>query len=72
MLLQLNPPIPVETPRGKAMAQVIIDYGVEHDLVWLCFQDDTGESWCWNNKFIRAQNNITFSRNVSDASSKDK
>ena len=72
MLLQLNPPIPVETPRGKAMAQVIIDYGVEHDLVWLCFQNDTGEAWCWNNKFIRAQNNITFSRNVSDASPKDK
>jgi len=72
MLLQLNPPIPVETPRGKAMAQVIIDYGVEHDLVWLCFQNDTGEAWCWNNKFIRAQNNITFSRNVGDASPKDK
>lgn len=62
MMLQLNPPIPVETPHGKALAQILIDYGAEHDLVWVCFQNDTAEIWCWNNKHVRAQNNITFSR----------
>jgi len=37
MIVQLNPPIPLETPKGKALAQALIDYGVEHDLVWVCF-----------------------------------
>ena len=60
-MLQLNPPIPVTTPRGKALAQVLIDYGAEHDIIWLCFQDD-GECWCWRNQDIRAQTNITFDR----------
>lgn len=60
-MLQLNPPIPVTTPRGKALAQVLIDYGAEHDTIWLCFQDD-GEVWCWRNQDVRAQTNITFDR----------
>jgi hypothetical protein len=60
-MLQLNPPIPVTTPRGKAMAHVLIDYGLEHDLVYVCFQDD-GEIWCWRNQDIRAQANITYGR----------
>ena len=60
-MLQLNPPIPVTTPRGKALAHVLIDYGPEHDLIWTCFQDD-GEIWCWRNQDVRAQTNITFDR----------
>ena len=60
-MLQLNPPIPVTTPRGKALAQILIDYGPEHDLIWVCFEAD-GECWCWRNQDIRAQTNITFDR----------
>lgn len=60
-LLQLNPALPIETPKGKALAQVLIDYGPEHDLLWVCFQDN-GECWTWNNKEIRAQTNITMGR----------
>ena len=33
MILQLNPPLPLETPKGKAWAHFIIDYGLEHDLL---------------------------------------
>lgn len=44
------------------MAHFLIDYGLEHDLYWVCFQDDTGECWTWNNKDIRAQENITAGR----------
>lgn len=62
MILQLNPPIPVETPKGKALAQLVIDYGPEHDLLWVCFQDDTKECWTWGNQQIRAQTNITMNR----------
>jgi len=64
MILQLNPPIPMRTPLGKGMAQMVIDYGVEHDLLWIVFQNDTGECWCWGNQDIRAQNNITIGRNI--------
>lgn len=61
MLLQLNPPIPVETPKGKALAQLVIDYGPEHDLLWVCFQEN-GECWTWGNPQIKAQSNITMGR----------
>jgi hypothetical protein len=35
MLTQLDPPIPVVTPKGKGLAHVLIDYGAEHDLIWM-------------------------------------
>jgi hypothetical protein len=64
MITQLNPPIPMRTPFGKGTAQMVIDYGVEHDLLWVVFQNDTGECWCWGNQDIRAQNNITIGRDI--------
>ena len=62
MMLQLNPPLPVSTPHGPALAHVLIDYGPEHNLFWVCFQDDNGECWTWANYDIRAQANITMGR----------
>jgi len=62
-MLQLDPPLPVNTPKGPALAHVLIDYGAEHDLVWVCFQAD-GECWCWRNQDIRATTNTTFGRHV--------
>jgi len=61
-MLQLDPPLPVVAPAGKALAHVLIDYGAEHDLLWVCFQDN-GECWTWRNQDIRAEKNITFGRN---------
>jgi hypothetical protein len=48
------------TPKGKAWAHLVIDYGPEADLIWVCFQDDTGECWSWPNKEIRLQENATL------------
>lgn len=59
MIIQLNPPIPVTTPKGKALAILLVDYGIEADLQWVCFQDKNGECWQWKNTQIRAQKNIT-------------
>jgi len=64
MLLQLNPPIPVITPKGKGLAHVLIDYGPEHDLLWVVFQDENGEYWTFNNKEVRGQVNVTMSRPI--------
>lgn len=62
MLTQLTPPIPLITPKGKAWAHLVIDYGQEHDLLWVCFQDETGECWTWSNREVRIQDNITMGR----------
>jgi hypothetical protein len=62
MILQLTPPIPIETPKGSALAHLIIDYGPEHNLCWCAFIDATGECWTFPNPQIRAQKNITMGR----------
>ena len=62
MIVQLSPCIPIKTPKGNALAHFMIDYGLEHDIFWVCFQDDTGECWTWNNREVRAQPNITHGR----------
>jgi hypothetical protein len=62
MITQLNPPIPLETPKGRGFAHLLIDYGIEYDLIWVTFIDETGECWCFRNPEIRIQHNLTFGR----------
>lgn len=58
--------MPVKTPKGNALAHFLIDNGPENDLQWVCFLDDSGECWTYNNRMIRAQKNITQGReNIS-------
>lgn len=65
MILQLNPAIPVTTPKGEALAHFLIDYGMENDLFWVCFIHETGECWTYPNFLIRAQKNITLGRTLA-------
>ena len=44
------------------MAHFMIDYGPEHHLLWVCFQDDSGECWTWPNKDVRLQYNLSMGR----------
>lgn len=62
MIVQIDPALPLETPKGKALAHFLIDYGPEHHLLWVCFQLDGGECWTWSNKDIRAESNPTMGR----------
>ena len=62
MLTQLNPPLPLLTPKGKAWAHLVIDYGPEADLMWVCFQDEDGACWTWCNRDVRIQPNATLGR----------
>jgi hypothetical protein len=64
-MLQLDPPIPVTTPKGPALAHVLIDYGIEHNLHWVCFIDATGECWTYRNPDIHAVKNITYGRTLA-------
>lgn len=62
MLVQLNPPIPLDTPKGKGYAYFLLDYSQDHDLCWVTFLDDSGECWTFRNPEIRIQSNITLGR----------
>jgi len=64
MILQLSPPLPLDTPKGSALCHFIIDYGPESHICWVCFVDATGECWTFANPEIRGQKNITMGRLV--------
>ncbi len=61
-MLQLNPPLPMNTPQGEGFAHILIDYGPESDLFWTVFITATGEIWTFPNRQVRAEKNITLGR----------
>lgn len=63
-IVQLNPPMPLITPKGKGLAHMVIDYGIEHELCWVVFIDETGECWTYRNSEIRAQKKLTYGRTL--------
>lgn len=62
MIIQLDPPLPLETPKGSSLCHFLIDDGIEHNLMWVCFLDDNGQSWTFQTPEIRASKNITWGR----------
>lgn len=62
MITQLNPPLPITTPKGKGLCHFLIDYGPEHHVIWGGFIDATGEPWWYENDEVRGQINITMKR----------
>lgn len=64
-MTQLNPPIPLDTPKGPAYAHMVIDYGQEHYLLFVCFVCDTGECWTFPNRDVRLQKNVTMGVRVA-------
>ena len=65
MFTQLHTPLPMSTPRGKGYALAVIDYGLEHDLLWVVALDDTGEIWCVPNGEARMRENWSAGRRLS-------
>lgn len=66
-MLQLNPLIPVETPQGRGMAHLVIDYGPETHLLWTVFLDANGECWTFQNAQVRLQANPTMRPALTDS-----
>lgn len=60
MFTQLSPPLPLDTPKGAAWAVGVIDYGPDHDLLWVTFVKETGECWTWANQHVRQSKNVTY------------
>lgn len=61
-MLQLDPQIPVLTPKGPGWAFFLIDRSQEHDLEWVVFLDNGGYCWTFKNSDIRIQKNFTLHR----------
>lgn len=60
MMMQLNPPLPVDTPKGSAYAHLVIDYSQEHYVLFVCFVCETGECWVLPNRDVKLQQNVTM------------
>jgi hypothetical protein len=68
MFTQLNPPIPLHVlDKGDGYAIGLIDYGQEHNLIWVTALDDSGEVWCAPNPQVRLGRNWTMGRGESAA-----
>ena len=66
-ILQLDPQIPMLTPKGGAQAIALIDYSEEHDLKWVCALDEGGAIWTFANKDVRLFANPTMGRVKDEA-----
>ncbi|MXP14157.1 hypothetical protein GRI44_05265 [Altererythrobacter confluentis] len=66
MLTQLNPTIPVTViDKGAGYAIAVIDYGQEHNLIWVTAITSTGEIWCAPNPKVRMDTNWTMGRSLN-------
>ncbi|MGX7895765.1 hypothetical protein [Tsuneonella sp. HG222] len=73
MFTQLNPPIPLHVlGKGPGQAIGLIDYGPEHNLIWITAIDETGEIWCAPNPKVRMQKNWTMGRKENPLVSAEK
>ncbi len=63
MFTQLEPAIPLHVlGKGDGYAIGLIDYGQEHNLIWVTALNDSGEIWCAPNPEVRLGKNWTMGR----------
>lgn len=73
MFTQLDPTIPLHVlGKGDGYAIGMIDYGQEHNLIWVTAIDATGEIWCAPNHKVRLGKNWTMGRSENPAISRAK
>ncbi len=65
MMIQLNPVVPMITPKGKGYANFLIDRGMEFDNEWIVFLEN-GEIWSFLNDKVRLEPNFTYKRMTHD------
>ena len=63
MFTQLDPAIPLHViGKGDGYAIGMIDYGQEHNLIWVTALNANGEIWCAPNPTVRMGRNWTMGR----------
>ncbi len=50
------------TPKGPGLAHFIIDYGIEHNLMFVIFLHANGECWTFDTRNVRMEKNVTIGR----------
>lgn len=70
-LTQLNPTIPLRSDKASGECIAVIDYSIEHDLMWVVIDDATGQIWTVPNKDVRAYANYSAGRNLKPEPAKD-
>lgn len=70
-LTQLNPTIPLRSDKASGECIAVIDYSIEHDLMWVVIDDATGQVWTVPNKDVRAYANYSAGRNLKPEPAKD-
>lgn len=61
-ILRLEPPIELETPKGRGLAIIFRDYGHDTHDQWTCIMRESGEIWTFMNAQVRAAPNPTWGR----------
>lgn len=61
MIIQLNPSLELNTPKGLAVCHFLRFATLEDDPLWGCFQED-GQIWWWPNWQVRAVRNFSAGR----------
>lgn len=61
-MLQLNPPLWLQTPKGIGLSHLVSWDSLEHSLYWTVFDESTGQVWTWPNEQVRAAKNVTADR----------
>jgi hypothetical protein len=67
MITQLNPPLPMRTPKGDGLAHFVIDYGPESNLLWVVFMQKDGACWAVPNPEVSLKANWSMGRREPEA-----
>jgi hypothetical protein len=60
MIIELQTPLWVATPKGDALARFLVFSSLDQDLVWICEAEENGAFWMWRNPEVRGQRNFTL------------
>jgi len=64
LITLLNPTIPLKSEKASGECIAIIDYSIEHDLMFVIIDDATGQIWTVPNPDVRAFANYSAGRNL--------
>lgn len=60
-ILRLEPPVELDTPKGRGLAIIFRDYGHDTQDQWTVVLDN-GQVWTFLNAEVRATPNVTWGR----------
>ena len=62
VVIRLEPPVELDTPKGRGWAILFRDYGFDYDDLWTVVINATCEIWTFRNHEVMATKNVTFGR----------